>query len=215
MIVKNVMTKNPVTILPDASVTEAKALMTKKGISKLPVLDKSNKLVGIITKNDLQKASPSDATTLDMYEIGYLLSKLTVAKAMSKNIVAVPETETVEEAARIMADAQIGCVPVMSGNLLVGIVTESDLFNLFIDMFGARNSGVRITFTATDKPGEMAHVTQKIADFGGNIVSLITRDVKSERREITIKTVGVSEEQMKKIADECGVEVTDLRTIEK
>ena len=106
MIIRNVMTRNPYIISPESSVTEAKALMSKKNISKLPVVDKSNRLVGIITKNDLAKAGPSDATTLDMFEIGYLLSKLTVSKVMVKDVVTVSENEVVEEAARIMVDRQ-------------------------------------------------------------------------------------------------------------
>ena len=97
MIIRNVMTRNPYIISPESSVTEAKALMSKKNISKLPVVDKSNRLVGIITKNDLAKAGPSNATTLDMFEIGYLLSKLTVSKVMVKDVVTVSENEVVED----------------------------------------------------------------------------------------------------------------------
>ena len=104
MIVKDVMTKNLIFVYPETSITEAKAIMTKKNISKLPVLDKNNQLVGLITKNDMAKAGPSDATSLDMFEIGYLLSKLTVEKFMTKKVVTVSENEVVEEAARIMVN---------------------------------------------------------------------------------------------------------------
>ena len=100
MIVKDVMTKNLIFVYPETSITEAKAIMTKKNISKLPVLDKNNQLVGLITKNDMAKAGPSDATSLDMFEIGYLLSKLTVEKFMTKKVVTVSENEVVEEAAK-------------------------------------------------------------------------------------------------------------------
>jgi len=117
MLVKDVMTKSPITITPETSVPEAKALMTKQKINKLPVVDKSGALVGIITKNDLLKAAPSDATTLDMFELSYLLNKLTVEKVMHKDVKTVVETETVEEAARLMADYGIGCLPVMKQDL--------------------------------------------------------------------------------------------------
>ena len=119
MIIRDVMTKSPVTVTEDTTVTDAKALMTKNNFSKLPVLDKSQRLVGIITKNDIQKASPSDATTLDMFELGYVLSKLTVGKFMTKKVLTVQETEVVEEAARIMVDNNIGCIPVMDDDVLV------------------------------------------------------------------------------------------------
>ena len=124
MIIASVMTRNPLFVRPEMSVTEVKELMTKEKVGKLPVLDKNDNLVGIITKKDLVKAGPSAATTLDMYEISYLLSKMKVEKVMEKNVVTVRETEVVEEAARIMADKGITCLPVMKDNLLVGIITE-------------------------------------------------------------------------------------------
>ena len=160
MRVKDVMTHNPVYISPAASVVEAKTLMTKQNISKLPVLDNNKRLVGIITKNDLNKAGPSQATTLDMYEIGYLLSKLTVEKIMHKKVTTVSEDEVIEEAARIMVDEGIGCLPVMKDSLMVGIITASDLFKTLIDLFGVRQKGVRATFMVKDVPGELAKLSK-------------------------------------------------------
>ena len=186
----------------------------KKNISKLPVMDKEDKLVGIITKNDLAKAGPSQATTLDMYEIGYLLSKLTVEKIMTKKVKSVSETEVVEEAARIMVDNQIGCLPVMQDDIMVGIVTESDLFHLFTDMFGARHSGVRATVNTDDKPGQLAKIAVKIAELKGNIVSVVTRECQDPgNRRITIKTTGITIKQMESILAECNNEVEDIRVI--
>lgn len=212
MIVKNVMAKNPVCIAPDASVTDAKALMNKHKIGKLPVVDKANRLVGILTKNDLSKAGPSEATTLDMFEIGYLLSKLTVSKVMNKNVITVAENETVEECARIMVDNQIGCVPVMDGNVLVGIITESDLFNLFTDMFGARESGVRASLKMEDKPGAIANLAEEIARQNGNIISIVTRECQDkENRKVTVKVTGLSVSQFEEILNKIGIKAEDLR----
>ena len=135
MLVRDVMTKNPVTIDVKASIREANDLMKKNNIGKLPVVNKSGALVGIITSNDLQRAAPSEATTLDMYELSYLLSKLTVEKTMVKKVFTVQEDETVEAAAKIMADGDFGCLPVMKDKLLVGIITDTDLFKMFINMF--------------------------------------------------------------------------------
>ena len=120
MIVASVMKRNPIFIRPDMSVNDAKALMMKEKVGKLPVLNKANRLVGILTKKDLVNAGPSAATTLDMYEISYLLSKLKVEKVMSTDVTTVQQSEVVEEAARIMADKDIGCLPVMKDDLLVG-----------------------------------------------------------------------------------------------
>jgi acetoin utilization protein AcuB len=214
MLVKDVMTKNPVTITPETSVTEAKALMTKQKINKLPVLDKSGALVGILTKNDLIKATPSDATTLDMYELSYLLSKLTVEKVMHKDVKTVVETETVEEAARLMADYSIGCLPVMKGDLITGIITETDLFHAFIDMFGARHAGVRATFVLDEKPGQLSRVCKAIADLNGNLVSVVTSDgVDEAHRNLTVKATVVTIDQLKQIITDCGGKIEDIRQV--
>jgi len=212
MLVKNVMTKNPVTISPESSITEARALMNKKNIGKLPVIDKNNKLVGILTKNDMAKAAPSDATTLDMFEIGYILSKITVEKVMAKNVITVPDTEVVENAAKIMVDNGIGCVPVVSGDLVVGIITESDLFGLFTDMFGARDEGVRFILTLDDKPGQVAKLINEIAEADGNLVSLVTRELKENgKRRLTVKVQGISEVKLKEILSKLGLVADDIR----
>ncbi|QTQ12494.1 CBS domain-containing protein [Treponema parvum] len=212
MRVKDIMTRNPVYISPSVSVTDAKALMMKQKISKLPVLDESKRLVGIITKNDLNRASPSAATTLDMYEIGYLLSKLTVEKVMHKNVRTVSEDEVVEEAARIMIDNGIGCLPVMKGDLLVGIITESDLFNALINLFGVRQPGVRATFMVSDQPGILAKITQAIADLNGNIISLITWEGDDPaHRRITIKASGINLSQLESIGSVVNAELRSIR----
>ena len=134
MIISEVMAKNPATVNPEASVIEAKRIMADKGVSKLPVVDKSGALVGIVTDNDIQKAAPSEATTLDMFELSYLISKLTVEKVMKKDVKFVSEDESVEEAASLMADYKISCLPVIKNGLVVGIITETDLFRILIYM---------------------------------------------------------------------------------
>lgn len=214
MIVKSVMTKNPICILPDASVTDAKALMNKHKVSKLPVVDKDRKLVGILTKNDLSKAGPSDATTLDMFEIGYLLSKLTVSKIMNKKVITVTENEVVEECARIMVDNQIGCIPVMSDCVIVGIITESDLFHLFTDMFGARQSGVRVTLKLDDRPGMISALANEIADKKGNVISMVTRECPEKgKRKLTVKISDLSLSQVEEILSKVGVVPEDVRVV--
>lgn len=213
MLVKDVMTKNPVTIESKASVLEAKDLMNKNNINKLPVVDKSGSLVGIITSNDLQRAAPSDATTLDVYELGYLLNKLTVEKTMVKNVTFVSDTETVEEAARIMADNHFGCLPVMQNKLLVGIITESDLFRMFIEMFNTRSSGIRAVIEMSDASGTLSVFTQKVAEKNGKLISCITTAGSSDAtRKVTVKAVDISLKDFEEIAKASG-EVEDIREI--
>jgi acetoin utilization protein AcuB len=187
------MTKNPIYVHPDMSVTEVRSLMEKEQIGHLPVLDKNNKLVGILTKKDMLKAGPSAATSLDMYEISYLLSKLRVEKIMVKDVITVDETEVVEEAARIMADKDIGCLPVLKGELLVGIITETDLFHVFVKAFGARHPGIRITINVAEKPGQLEKLTHAITVKGGNIIALVPSDGDDlDHRRITLKISGLS-----------------------
>jgi acetoin utilization protein AcuB len=187
------MTKNPIYVPPDMSVTEVRTLMEKERIGHVPVLDRNNNLVGILTKKDMLKAGPSSATSLDMYEISYLLSKLKVEKIMVKNVITVEENEVVEEAARIMADQGIGCLPVTEGNLLAGIITETDLFRVFVKAFGARQSGVRITLNVAEKPGQLEKLTHAIATKGGNIVALVSSEGDDlSHRRVTLKLSGLS-----------------------
>jgi acetoin utilization protein AcuB len=187
------MTKNPVFVHPDISVNEARSLMQKEKIGRLPVLDKNNNLVGIVTKKDLLKAGPSTATSLDMYEISYLLSKLKVKEIMEKKVITVEENEVVEEAARIMADHDISCLPVMKGPLLVGIITGTDLFHVFINAFGARHPGIRITMNMGERPGQLAKLAGAIAEKGGNIVAFVSSEGDDlSHRRITLKVTGPS-----------------------
>ena len=212
MIIANVMTRNPIFVSPDMSVNDARALMTREKIGKLPVLDKNNRLVGIVTKKDLVKAGPSAATSLDMYEISYLLSKLKVETVMERNVLTVQQTEVVEEAARIMADSQVGCLPVMKGELLVGIITETELFRTFVDMFGARHDGIRGTFQVEEKPGMIAQVSKAIADANGNIVSLVTFDGDDlSQRRCTVKVTGVERSTFEEILRNSTLEIEDIR----
>jgi acetoin utilization protein AcuB len=171
MTVAKRMTRNPITVDPDTTVPEARAILKREKISRLPVLDSSGRLVGIVTEFDLVNACPSTATTLDMWELSYLLSKLKIDKVMTKNPITIMEDAAVEEAARIMADNDISGLPIMRGDMLVGIITESDLFRLFIELFGARKKGIRATVLLPEKKGELATLSSAIAKAGGNIIS--------------------------------------------
>ena len=213
MVVSKIMTRNPVFTHPDLPLTEARSLMDREKIGHLPVLNKNNDLVGLITSVDLLQASPSSATTLDMYEISYLLSKLTVEKVMEKDVVTVDENEIIEEAARIMADRGIGCLPVMSGPLLVGIVTDTDIFHFFVTAFGARHQGIRITINFKEKPGQLAAFADAVAAKGGNIVAFVTSEGDDvAHRRATLKITGLSREEVAIIAGGLdGSEVEDIR----
>ncbi|MDR0721503.1 MAG: CBS and ACT domain-containing protein [Treponema sp.] len=215
MIISRIMTKNPIFVHPDISVYDARSLMDKEKIGRLPVLDKNHKLVGIVTRKDALKAGPSLATSLDIYEISYLLSKLKVEKIMVKQVITVAENEVVEEAARIMMDKAISCLPVMRGPLLVGIITGTDLLQVFINAFGARHPGVRITLSMTERPGQLAKLAGAIAERGGNIVSFVSAegDNLSYRRG-TCKISGISPADIEAIIQTIPeTELEDIREL--
>ena len=136
MLVSNWMSKNVITVDVEDSMQHALKLMKENGIRMLPVL-KKGKLVGVVTDRDLKRASASDATTLDIHELLYLISKIKVGSIMSKNLVTVPQNFTVEETAQVLLDNKISGVPVVDQNGgLVGIITQTDLFRVLISLTG-------------------------------------------------------------------------------
>lgn len=216
MLVYERMTHHPITVPPDTSISAALDLMRKEKVRRFPVLDrKTQKLVGIVTEKDLLYASPSPATSLSIHEIHYLLSKVTVEQIMSKNLFLTTEDTPIEEAARMMVDHSIGALPVMRGDVLVGIITETDLFKVFIEMFAARQEGVRLTVLVPEKKGELNRITQVIAELGGNIVSLGTfLGENMSNRLLTIKVSDVERETLTQHLRNIGIQIVDVRSCE-
>ena len=140
MFVSERMSHPVITIHPNTSLQDAMHLMQVEHIRRLPVIDNHGKMVGIVTESDLLRASPSDVTTLSVWEMGYLLSKITIDKIMVREVIAVNENTPIEEAARIMADHKVGGLPVLRNGNLVGIITDTDLFKIFLELFGAPRS---------------------------------------------------------------------------
>ena len=172
MLVGSRMTPNPITVTPDLSIAEAMEWMKRENVRRFPVLNKAGKLIGIVTDDDLLHATPSSATSLSMWEVTYLLSKVTVKEVMTKDVITIDDDCPLEEAARIMADKKIGGLPVMHEGQLVGIITESDLFKVFLELFGAREKGVRLTVLAPYYKGSLAEISAAITKKGGNILAM-------------------------------------------
>ena len=128
MLVGKRMTKPVITVSPDLPIQEAMAQMRREKVRRFPVVNEKGHLVGIVSEKDLLNAAPSDATSLSIYEVNYLISKITVERVMTRDVITIDEDCPIEEAARIMADKKIGSLPVLSSGKLVGIITETDLF---------------------------------------------------------------------------------------
>lgn len=212
MLVGERMSRNPITTHPDTSVPEALNVMKVEKVRRLPVLDKNGKLVGIVSEKDLLNASPSPATSLSVWEINYLLSKLPVKDVMSKKVVTASEDMVLENAARIMADNKIGCLPVVRDEKLVGIITETDLFKVFIELFGARTKGIRVTMLIHSVKGELAKITGKIAGEGGNILALGTfLGDDPTNALVTIKVEGIDQKELVQMLEPLVDQVIDVR----
>ena len=134
MLIRERMSRPAITAPPEMPIQDALSLMRKKGIRRLPVLDNKGKLVGIVSDRDLLHASPSDATSLSVWELNYLLSKVTLKRVMSAPVITVSPDTPVQEAARIMVEKKIGGLPVVQGGKLVGIITETDLFKVLLEL---------------------------------------------------------------------------------
>ena len=212
MIISRRMTRNPVTATPEMSVGEASDLMKREKVHRLPVLDKDKNLVGVITEKDVLHASPSPATSLSIHEMAYLLSKLKVRDLMTKDVVTISEDTTVEEAARLMVDQDLSCLPVVQGNKLVGIVSKSDMFRILLELFGARHYGVRMSFLVEDKPGTIARISAALAGKGLDIVSFGTFTGTDPTNAIcTIKVQGCTKTELLDLMKPLVAEVLDIR----
>jgi len=174
MLVKDRMTPDPTCGRPEMPVTEAQALMNEKKFRHLPILDEAGQLVGLVTQRALLKALPSDTSSFSRFEVSYVLAKIKVRDVMVTRVLTIHEDTSIEEAARIMADERIGCLPVLRDGRLAGIITDNDLFSTMVDLLGARRSGVRITVLQPDRPGEVARISTAIAGRGGNLTAYVT-----------------------------------------
>ena len=213
MTIEHRMTRNPVTIGPDANIAEAKDLMKKNKVHRLPVLDKDKNLIGIVSEKDILYASPSPASSLSIHEMAYLLSKLTVRKIMSKNVTTVNRNIPVEEAARMMADDDLSSLPVVDDNgALVGIVSKSDLFKILIDLFGARSLGVRVSFVVDEQAGKVASISKVIAEAGLDIIAFgAFSGTDLSNRILTVKIATKDIDRVKELLTPFVKEIVDIR----
>jgi acetoin utilization protein AcuB len=208
------MTPSPITATEDTSFEEALHMMKEKKIRRLPIVTKSGHITGIVVQKDLFSASPSTATSLSVFEVHYLLSKLKMKDVMTRRVVSVGDDCPLEEAARIMVDSKIGCLPITKDGRLVGIITETDIFKTFVEIMGGREKGLRLTLDVTERKGELAAIAGEIAKHNGNIISVATFSGRNcSDRIITIKVTGAPKEPLVKDLEAHGVKVLNAKDI--
>ena len=211
MLVKDRMTPNPITIQPETTHKQASELMKEHRIHHLPVVDKQRRIVGLIVEADLLAAQPSPATSLSIYEIHSLLSKLQVRQIMSHPVHTTTLECPLEEAARLMLDQGVGCLPVMDGDQMVGIITDTDIFEALVVLLGGGEAGARFTVEVPDKPGVLAKIAQTVASTGGNVISVITWHNREGETFISIKEHGADFARLKPALDALDIKIVDVR----
>lgn len=211
MFVGDRMSHPVIFVSPETKVQEARQLMKDEGIRRMPVIEKG-KLVGIVSDYDLLNASPTKATSLSVWEINYLLSKITVGEVMTKDVTTITKDTPIEEAARIMADEGVSGLPVMDGDKVEGIITETDLFRILLELMGARDVGVRVTMLLENRPGEFAKFTSVFAQENANIVAMgAIKGKDASTVEVMCKVAGLDKEKVREIVEGAAKEVVDVR----
>jgi len=174
MLVRNWMTQNVIMVDANDSVMDATKKLKENDIRRLPVTRKG-KLVGIVTDRDLKRASASDATTLEVHELLYLISKIKVKEIMTKNPITVPFDFTVEETAEVLMKNKISGVPVLNGrNQISGIITQDDLFRAMISLTGLKSRGIQFAVQIEDRPGSIKEVADILRKYGGRMASILS-----------------------------------------
>ena len=207
MLVRKKMKRDLVTISKDERMTVAKKILKEKNIRHLPVVD-GKRLVGLLTNMDIRKAEASPATSLEIRELHYLLDKLTVGEIMTRNVITISPDISIEEAAILLHDNKIGCLPVVEDGNLVGIITENDVMEILIEVLGMKEKGSRLEVVVDDKPGALADITRIIKESNVNITSVVT-DISDEpgKRVVIFKLKTFYFEPIKKALEAAGFPV--------
>lgn len=214
MFVKELMTREVITITEERTMLEARELMRGKNLSRIPVVDDIARIRGIITDGDVGRSEPSDASTLSKYEASYLLSKIKVRDIMTKAVITVQETDAVEVAAFIMSKNGIGALPVVDEeNKLCGIVTDSDIFKAFVDIMGMARTCTKITIDATDRVGVLADIAGIFKERDINIYSVVTRSTGENSAEIILRADLTHGLDVIEEIREAGYTIQDISTV--
>jgi acetoin utilization protein AcuB len=214
MFVSKWMTSNVITVDKSESLGTALRLMRTNRIRRLPVVSKG-KLVGIVSDRDLRGSLPSQATSLDVWELHGLLDRLKISDVMSTNVVTTTPDATIEGVALLMMQKRIEGLPVLDarGNL-VDIVTEGDIFRALTEVTGVGRKSTRISLTLEDKPGSILGVAQLVRSLGGRIYSILTTHAKvPEGKRDLVMRVLIADEKVPEIERELAAKYTDVRIL--
>jgi acetoin utilization protein AcuB len=198
MLIVERMRTNPVTVARGATVEEGLQMMAQQGLRYLPVVDERGSLVGMVSDRALLREKGDEP----------------IHQAMTRDPITVTEYTALEEAARIMVDQEIGALPVMRHGKLVGLITETNLLQVFLEVLGAREKGLRLTMLVPEEKGSLARMTSEISTMGGNILALSTfAGEDPTNRTVTVKVAGVPRDKLVAIMEALGMEIVDVREV--
>jgi acetoin utilization protein AcuB len=215
MFVGDRMSSPAVTVGGKTTFQDALQRMKDQGFRRLPVVTKKGRLVGIISERDLLHAAPSSATSLSIWEITYLLSKLQVKELMTRDVITTTPDTPIEDAARLMAAGRVGGLPVVDAdNHVVGVITETDIFETFVELFAGGQAGVRLTLEVQEEQGVLSMLSSAIRDLGGTIESVgsFYGEV-AGKRGLVVKVRHVSKDQLVDSIEALGDHVVDARDV--
>jgi acetoin utilization protein AcuB len=211
MLVKDRMTPNPETITTETSLKEALDLVRSRPFRHLPVLDKNSKLVGIVTEKSLVYAAPTPTTTLSVFEVDYILSRTKIGQIIEGPVITVPPDLPLEEAARVMIDHRFGCLPVVEDDKLIGIISDTDIFRVFVEGLGGGHPSLRITVIVPEEVGSLERVVSSVGGLGANIHSLgIFWGERPEDRIISFRLEGTDREAAVQALEADGIQVVHV-----
>ena len=216
MLVKDCMTRHPILVMPETAASEAQRLMTENHVRHLPVVGDGKRLVGLITRSSFA-LKPDMLSSLNVWEISRRLSNLSVAQVMLKRplVHTIMAEDTAEQAARLMAQHKIGCLPVVEqGDVVLGILSETDILRALQEMLGLAIEGVRVTMRVPDKPGEVARLLQQVASQQWNLMGIGTFPTRRNQGfyDVVLKLKGVDVDEAKRVFGQmAGQVVVDVR----
>jgi len=192
MFVSDWMSTNVYTVNLGSPLSEAVKILREKKIKHLPVVDKKNAVIGVLSDRDIKEYMPSKATTLDVYELHNVLLETKVTKVMKRKVFTAKPDLPIEEAAMLMYDNNIGCLPIVENNKLVGIISDRDLFRVLVDITGVRQGGDRFYVVMPDKPGVTGEVLDIVKKHGFRVDSVLTtyEGVEKGYKRVVVRTAG-------------------------
>ena len=215
MLVMNWMSKTVVTVDINDSMEDAMKLLKENDINMLPVMEKG-KLIGILTDRDVKRSSASDASTLEIHELLFLVSRIKVKDIMTKDPITVPFDYTIEETAEVLLENNISGVPVVDKKGVVGMITQTDIFRALISLTGVGKRGIQFAVQLEDRPGSIKEVTDIIRQHGGHIVSILSSNeqVPGGYRKVYIRDYGIELKELKQLKNELNEKATHLYMVD-